>query len=242
MIEWRDEGVLLSVRKHGESATIVDIFTENHGRHSGVIRGGAGRKMAPILQPGAQLDVAWKARLEEHLGAFSVEPLRSRAAQVMSDPLALAGLTSTVGLLAFSLPEREIHAALYETSITLLDLICATEAWPLAYLRWEVQLLEALGFGLDLHQCAVSGETTDLQYVSPKSGRAVAAHNAGEWKTRLLPLVPCMVGDGPSENVDIAEGLRTTGHFLEKWMAPAMGDRPLPVARQRLVERLFRVG
>ncbi|MGB0799994.1 MAG: DNA repair protein RecO, partial [Planktomarina sp.] len=140
------------------------------------------------------------------------------------------------------LPERETHAALYETSVTLLDLICATEAWPLAYLRWEVQLLEALGFGLDLHQCAVSGETTDLQYVSPKSGRAVAAHNAGEWKTRLLPLVPCMVGEGPAENVDIAEGLRTTGHFLEKWMAPAMGDRPLPVARQRLVERLFRVG
>lgn len=240
MIEWRDEGVLLSVRKHGENAAIIDVFTPHHGRHAGVVRGGAGRKMSPVLQVGSQLDVSWKARLEEHLGAFVVEPLRSRAAQVMSDPLALAGMTSVVGLLGFSLAERETYPDLYETSVTLLDLICATEAWPLAYLRWEVQLLEELGFGLDLHQCAVSGDTQDLAYVSPKSGRAVAAHHAGEWKTRLLPLPGCMVGDGDAENADIADGLRTTGFFLEKWVAPSMGDRPLPIARQRFVERLIR--
>lgn len=240
MIEWRDEGVVLSVRAHGESAAIVSIFTEERGRHAGVVRGGMGRKLSPVLQPGSQVDVTWKARLEEHLGAFTVEPLRGRAAAVLNDPLALSGLTSALGLLGFALPEREPHPALYETSVTLLDLICATPAWPLAYLRWEVQLLEELGFGLSLDQCAVSGEVKDLAYVSPKSGRAVAAHHAGAWKTRLLPLPPCMVGDGAAENADIAEGLRTTGHFLEKWLAPAMGNTPLPVARQRFVERLLR--
>ena len=134
--------------------------------------------------------MVWKARLEEHLGAFSAEPLRSRAAQVMADPLPLAGLTSTVGLLSFSLPERETHPALYKSSVSLLDLMCVTDAWPLAYLHWEIQLLEVLGFGLDLTCCAVSGTTEDLAYVSPKSGRAVAAHHAGRWKTQLLPLVP----------------------------------------------------
>jgi DNA repair protein RecO (recombination protein O) len=191
------------------------------------------------LQPGAQLDLVWKARLEEHLGSFTVEPLRSRAAQVMTDPLALAGLSSTVGLLCFSLPEREIYPKLYTISVNLLDLMCVTDAWPLAYLQWEIQLLEMLGFGLDLSRCAVSGGIDDLTYISPKTGRAVAAHHAGEWKTRLLPLVPCMKGEGNAENNEISEGLRTTGHFLEKWLAPSLGDRPLPVARQRLVDRLI---
>jgi DNA repair protein RecO (recombination protein O) len=174
------------------------------------------------------------------MGAFTVEPLRSRAAQVMADPLALAGLTSVVGLLSFALPEREVHGALYGASIKLLDLICITEAWPLAYLHWEMQLLEDLGFGLDLSCCAVSGTTDDLAYVSPKSGRAVAAHHAGRWKTQLLPLAPCMIGQSVADNGEIASGLRTTGHFLEKWLAPSLGDRALPLARKRLVERLFR--
>ena len=241
MIEWRDEGVLLAVRKHGEAAVIVDVFTEHHGKHAGVVRGGAGRRQGPILQPGGQFEVVWKARLEEHMRAFTVEPMRSRAAQVMADPLALAGLTSVVGLLNFALPERAQHGALYGASINLLDLICVTEAWPLAYLHWEMQLLEDLGFGLDLSCCAVSGTTEDLTYVSPKSGRAVAAHHAGRWKTQLLPLAPCMIGQSVADNGEIAAGLRTTGHFLEKWLAPSLGDRALPLARQRLVERLFRI-
>ena len=241
MIEWRDEGVLLAVRKHGEAAAIVEVFTEHHGKHAGVVRGGAGRRQGPILQPGGQFEVVWKARLEEHMGAFTVEPMRSRAAQVMADPLALAGLTSVVGLLNFVLPERAQHGALYSASINLLDLICVTEAWPLAYLHWEMQLLEDLGFGLDLSCCVVSGTTKDLAYVSPKSGRAVAAHHAGRWKTQLLPLAPCMIGQSVADNGEIAAGLRTTGHFLEKWLAPSLGDRGLPLARQRLVERLFRI-
>ena len=240
MIEWRDEGVLLAVRKHGEAAVIVEVFTEHHGKHAGVVRGGAGRRQGPVLQPGGQFEVVWKARLEEHMGAFTVEPLRSRAAQVMADPLALAGLTSVVGLLNFALPERELHAALYGASINLLDLMCVTDAWPLAYLHWEMQLLEDLGFGLDLSCCAVSGTTEDLAYVSPKSGRAVAEHHAGRWKIQLLPLAPCMIGQSVADNGEIAAGLRTTGHFLEKWLAPSLGDRGLPLARQRLVERLFR--
>ena len=241
MIEWRDEGVLLAVRKHGEAAVIVEFFTQHHGKHAGVVRGGAGRRQGPILQPGGQFEVVWKARLEEHMGAFTVEPMRSRAAQVMADPLALAGLTSVVGLLNFALPERAQHGALYSASINLLDLICVTEAWPLAYLHWEMQLLEDLGFGLDLSCCVVSGTTEDLAYVSPKSGRAVAAHHAGRWKAQLLPLAPCMIGQSVADNGEIAAGLRTTGHFLEKWLAPSLGDRGLPLSRQRLVERLFRI-
>ncbi len=235
-MEWRDQGVLLQVRKHGENAAIIEVFTEKHGRHTGVVRGASSRKMRPILQPGTQLDVTWRARLEDHLGSYTVEPLRSRAVAVMSERLTLAGLNAVCALLAFALPEREEHAVLYHNSIALFDLIGNTDAWTLAYLRWELALLEELGFGLDLRCCAVTGARDDLAYVSPKSGRAVSAEGAGKWADRLLPLPLCLLGQGPAHDAEITDGLRLTGHFLQHWMAESLGDRPLPAARQRFVE------
>lgn len=240
-MEWRDEGVLLSVRKHGETSSIIEVFTESHGLHAGVVRGGSSRKMAPTLQPGTQLDLTWRARLEEHLGSFAVEPIRSRTA-VLGDRLALAGLNAIAALLTYALAEREAHKRLYHQTITLLDLLSATDAWPLAYLRWEVDLLEDLGFGLDLSSCAVTGSRDDLIYVSPKSGRAVSKQGAGEWADRLLPLPQCLLGQGPVDQAEIVQGLRTTGYFLKTRLAPALGNAPLPVARQRLIDRISRQG
>jgi DNA repair protein RecO (recombination protein O) len=241
-MEWRDQGALLSVRRHGETAAIIEVFTAEHGRHAGVVRGGTSRKIAPILQPGAQLDVTWRARLDEHLGAFIVEPVQSRAAAVMSDRLALAGLNAACALLAFCLPEREAHPMLYRRTVALLDMLGQTEAWPLAYLRWELSLLEDMGFGLDLTRCTVTGSVTDLAYVSPKTGRAVSKDGAGEWAHKLLPLPQSLLGQGPVDPAGIREGLITTGFFLTKWLAPQLGDKPLPHSRQRLIDALARQG
>ena len=238
-MDWRDEGVLLAVRRHGETSSIIEVFTLGHGRHAGIVHGGASRRLAPLLQPGAQLDVAWRARLDEHLGSYAVEPLRSRAA-LMSDRLALAGLNSICALLTFLLPEREAHGALYGATIGLLDRIGAGEGWAVDYLRWELGLLEEMGYGLDLSACAVTGSRDDLAYVSPKSGRAVAREAAGEWEDRLLPLPACLLGQGPAAAGDIADGLRLTGYFLEHRIAPDLGSRPLPEARRRLVTLLSR--
>ncbi len=239
-MEWRDEGVLLAVRKHGENAAIIEVFTIGHGRHAGVVRGGAGRRMAPILQIGAQLDVTWRARMEDHLGAFTVEPVKGRAADAMADPLALAGLTAVCSLLNFPLPEREPHAALYDSSVAVLDALGA-QGWPLAYLRWELALLEEMGFGLDLTRCAVTGRTNRLAYISPRTGRAVDSEGAGDWADRLLPLPTCLLpGATLAMPGEIADGLKVTGHFLSHHLARSLGDRPLPAARQRLVDRLAR--
>lgn len=241
MIEWRDEGVLLATRPHGESSLIAQIFTAEHGRHAGVIRGGTSRKMAPILQPGAQLDVAWRARLDAHIGSFTVEPVRSRAAQVLASRLALAGLNAVTALLAFALPERQAHADLYLRSQQLLDLLGQDDLWPLAYLQWEMRLLEDLGYGLDLSECAVTGATTDLVFVSPKTGRAVSAMGAGDWASRLLPLPPILLGAGADTNVEIRQGLDVTGYFLSEKLAPDLGTRPLPEARMRFLTAFERV-
>lgn len=238
-MDWRDEGALLSVRGHGESAAIVEVFTAAHGRHAGVVRGGASRRVAPILQPGAQLDVTWRARLDEHIGVFTVEPIRSRAG-LMADRLALAGLNAVCALLRFSLPEREPHPALYGASVGLLDALGGQEDWPLSYVRWELKLLEDLGYGLDLSSCAATGAREDLAYVSPKSGRAVSREGAGDWADRLLPLPACLLGQGPATAADLMAALTTTGHFLEHRLAPDLGERPLPEARRRFVEALAR--
>ena len=239
-MEWRGAGILLSVRRHGESSAIIEVFTPERGKHAGVVRGGTSRKLAPSLQPGAQLDLAWRARLEDHIGTFAVEPVRSRAAVVMSNRLALAGLNAVTGLLSFCLPERAPYPALYKQTEQLLDLLGQDDVWPLAYLRWEVALLGEMGFGLDLTSCAVTGAHSGLVYVSPKSGRAVSAAGAGDWAERLLPLPPVLRGEGAAPDVEVAQALRTTGYFLEERLAPAMGAKHLPEARARFVAAFTR--
>ncbi|PKQ11168.1 MAG: DNA repair protein RecO [Alphaproteobacteria bacterium HGW-Alphaproteobacteria-1] len=239
-MEWRDQGILLGVRRHGEGSVILEVFTETHGRHAGLVRGGASRRMAPVLQPGAQVALEWRARLEDHLGTFRVEPVKSRA-WTMGERLALAGLNAVCGLLLFALPEREAHPVLYRHSLILLDLLDQPEIWPLAYLQWELALLEEMGFGLDLRSCAVMGKgANDLSYISPKTGRAVSRAGAGDWADRLLPLPPCLLGQGPAPEAEIAQGFDITGHFLRHHLAPHLGNRPLPDARARFVERFTR--
>jgi len=239
-MEWRDQGILLATRRHGETSVIIEVFTPTQGRHAGIVRGGTSRKIAPILQPGAQLDLAWRARLEDHIGSFSVEPVRSRAAAAMEDRLALAGLNAVTGLLSFCLPEREAHPGLYAKTEALLDLLGHTDVWPLAYLQWELGLLEEMGYGLDLSACAVTGGLDDLVYVSPKSGRAVSAQGAGQWADRLLPLPDVLRGRGEAPDAEIAQGFVTTGYFLTMHLAKGLGDRPLPEARARFVDAFNR--
>ena len=239
-MNWRDTGILLGTRRHGENAMIVDVFTPDRGRHAGVVRGGASRKIAPILQPGAQLDLSWRARLEDHIGTFTVELQRSRAAIAMRDRLALCGMNAVLSLLTFALPEREAHPDLYLQTQNLLDLLDQTDLWPLAYLRWEMALLDDLGYGLDLSRCAVTDSTEDLVFVSPKSGRAVSAKGAGEWADRLLPLPDALKGQGDARDSDVLAALETTGYFLEHKLALQQIGKPLPQARGRFLDALDR--
>lgn len=236
-MEWREEGLLLSARPHGESAAIIEVFTGGHGLHAGVVHGGQSRRLAPVLQPGAQLDLRWRARLDEHIGGFTIDPVRARAAGVMADRAALAGLTAICALLRQSLPEREPHPALYAATLAMLDRLGAP-GWPGDYLRWELRLLEELGFGLDLGRCAVTGAREGLAFVSPRTGRAVSRAGAGDWADRLLPLPAVLTGAAPAGPAELGEGLRTTGAFLER-LAEAHG-RPLAPARARLVSLLTR--
>lgn len=244
-MDWQDQGIVLSVRPHGEHAAILEVLTAEHGRHLGVVRGGTSRKMTPFLQPGNDVALTWRARLEDHLGAFAVEPERERAS-LMGHRLGLLGLNAVTGLLRLGLAEREPHPDLWWASRDLLDRMQG-DHWGAAYLHWEMALLSELGFGLDLERCAVTGTVADLAFVSPKTGRAVSRAGAGEWAARLLPLPPLMRNlesgaQGEAETQELAQGLAITGHFLSRALAGVRDGLEPPEARDRLVGRLTNPG
>ena len=241
-MDWAGEGYVLSVKKHGETSAIIEVFTRDHGRHLGLVRGGVGRKLRPVLQPGNKIKVEWRGRLSEHLGSFGVEALNSRAAELMDDRLSLAGLNSACAIARETLPEREAHTGVFDAFEVLIENLHEIEIWPALYIQWEAGLLSAMGYGLDLSRCAATGATQNLTHVSPRSGRAVCAEAAEPFLDKLYKLPPFMQpmnmrNDRSITSEDIAAGLRLTGYFLETRVQWGV-NRTLPEARERMINLL----
>lgn len=248
-MDWQDDGVVLSVRHHGESARIVTLLTESHGRHAGLLRGsGTGRGGA--LQPGQLVRADWRARLSEQLGYYTLEALKHPAALMLDDPARLAALRAVCALIDAAVSEREPHPNLFAATRSLFALMAEMDApgdWGALYVRWEIGLLAEMGYGIDLDSCAATGATSDLTHVSPRTGRAVSAGAAAPYLDRLLALPGFLVpGRGApssaaaeSSAVDslqaVLDGLALTGHFLENRLFAQL-HAPVPQARARLVE------
>jgi DNA repair protein RecO (recombination protein O) len=238
-MEWRDTGFVLMARRHGESALIVELLTREHGRHAGLVRGGQSPRRRALLQPGNKLAAAWRGRLPEHLGSFECELVEAHAARFLDDADRLAALTAAAALLLIALPEREPNAELYEAFAALLAALDSASSWPQCYVAWECGLLAALGFGLDLGHCAVTGAADDLAYVSPRTGRAVSRAAGAAYRDKLLPLPDFLWRDAPARGGDIVAGLSLTRYFLLHHLLLPHG-RQLPEARERLAERMRR--
>jgi DNA repair protein RecO (recombination protein O) len=217
-MQWTDEGVVLGVRKHGETSVILELMTRGHGRHLGLVHGGRSKTLQPVLQPGNTVHVTWRARLDEHLGAYQVEGLNLRAARLMGSSMALYGLATMAHLMRY-FPERDPHFSLYETLTVLVDHLDDADLAPALFVRFELAMLTELGFGLDLSSCAATGSERDLTYVSPKSGRAVSATAGEPYKDRLLKLPGFLIGQSranrPGEE-EIRAGFALTDFFLHQ--------------------------
>ncbi len=237
-MDWTDDGIVLAARRHGETSLVVSVLTHGHGRHAGLVRGGAGKRARALYEPGNLLRVTWKARLAEHLGHYACEPVSSAAALLLDDAGRLAALTAACALIEAALPEREPHPGAFDALARLIHAL-PQPGYEAAYARWELGLLTELGFGLDLARCASTGSSDALAYVSPRSGRAVSAAAAEPYRDRLLRLPRFLVEDAPADSADLVDGLRLTGHFLA---AHVFSVRPggVPAARLRLFERLAR--
>jgi DNA repair protein RecO (recombination protein O) len=236
-MEWSDSAIVLSSRPHGENGVIVELLTREHGRHLGLVRGGTSRRIRPTLQPGNTLDTHWRGRLPEHLGSFTCELATARAGALMEGRDSLAGLNAFAAICAAALPERQPYPPVFVAGEVLLDAMAASGAshWLPLYARWEAGLLEALGFGLDLSECAATGATDELVYVSPRSGRAVSKAGAGIYANRLFRLPPFLAGDASDDPTpdETREALRMTGHFLLDRVLEPHGA-VMPQARIRL--------
>jgi DNA repair protein RecO (recombination protein O) len=243
-MEWRDEGLIIGLRRHGETSVILELMTRAHGRHMGVVKGGRSRRMQPFLQPGNSVGALWRARLEEHLGLYVVEPLRERAGALMESGLALAGL-NLIGDWLRLLPERDPHEALWALAEALCDHLADDQRAPALMVRFELAVLAQLGFGLDLSQCAATGAREDLIYVSPRTGRAVSAGAGAPYAERLLPLPPFLRPGGEDESAppraDVLAGFALAGRFFARDVLIPRG-REEPEARRAYVARLEALG
>lgn len=239
-MEWVDEALVLSVRPHGETAALIELLTREHGRHLALVHGGRSRKLRPVLQIGNHIDLTWKARLADQLGHATVSLRRGFAAEAMNDRLALCGLTSLAAL-ARLLAERDPHPNLFEVSLFVLGFLDDVTVWPALYVRWEMALLEELGYGLELTSCAVTGSSDELEHVSPNSGRAVSRNAAAPYVDRLLVLPQFMLTGrrGAVTKQDMLDGLALTGHFLEHRILMAR-EMSMPDARGQLPNLLQR--
>ena len=239
-MEWNDEGIVLSARPHGENAAVVNLLTPAYGRHAGLVPGGQGRAARPILQPGNRVQAQWRARVVDQLGTYTLDLTAAQAALWLDAPEIIAIIASVCAVTEASLPERQPLPGVYAGLATLLALRDA-DLWAPVYVKWEMNLLQALGYGLDLSQCAAGGGTDNLAYVSPRTGRAVSREAGAPYHDKLFALPAFLLGVGEWQAADILQGLEMTGHFLSRHifanphsrhLIPRDGD--LPHARQRL--------
>ena len=240
-MEWRDEGLIIGARRHGETSLILEVMTRGHGRHMGLVKGGRGRRSGPLLQPGNEVEVTWRARLDEHLGFYAVETTRLRAAELMEAPASLHGLNLVAALLRL-LAEREPHEELYEVARDVLDALGrpAPEA-AAAMVRFELEVLAESGFGLDLTSCAATGTAEDLAYVSPRSSRAVSREAGAPYRERLLALPPFLLEREAAEATEgeIEAAFALTGFFLGRDVFGPRGQA-MPEARAAFLEQVRR--
>jgi DNA repair protein RecO (recombination protein O) len=238
-MQWTDEGIVLGVKRHGESSVILELMTQERGRHLGLVRGGAGTRLRGVLQPGNSLRATWRGRLEEHLGLYAVEGTNLRAAGFLTEAHALHGVTHIAALCRL-LAEREPHARVFATLDAILDAIGDPLAAAILVARFELAFLAELGFGLDLASCAATGTTADLIYVSPRSGRAVSRAAGADYHDRLLRLPGFLHGEEePDSAGDLTDAFALTGFFLERHAFTPRGLE-VPAARARFVAAISR--
>lgn len=240
-MEWTDEGIVLGVRRHGEANAILELMTRAHGRHLGLVRGGSGSRMRPVLQPGNLVRATWRARLDEHLGNYTIEGIRLRAGEFMIAAHAAYGVTHLAALCRL-LPERDPHELVHDALAGILDHLADRALAAALIARFELQLLAELGFGLDLDHCAATGASAELIYVSPKSGRAVSRMAGEPWRDRMLRLPSFLRGEAETGGLtmdELSDAFALTGFFLTRHVLEPRGV-PMHDARASFINAVTR--
>jgi len=240
-MEWSDKAISLGARKLGENNVVLDVFTRDQGRWAALVHGGSSKRKRALMEAGNLVSLTWKARVDEQLGYFDgIEVDAMTGATLLDDPQGLSALMAITALVSAVVPERSPQKGLFDATVFLISKLTDASLWPPLYVRWEIGLLAAIGYGLDLEKCAVTNTNDGLTHVSPRTGRAVSAAIAEPYLDRLLPLPPFLLGSGLAlRSNDLSNGLLLTEHFLTSRALHPFG-KEMPTARMRLVDRLLR--
>ena len=240
-MDWADEGILLNTLPQGERSALLQVFTSKRGLHAGLVRNAYSPKIVSTLQPSSQLSLNWSSRIEENLGTFKVELIKTRADTLMFNQKGLAAFNSLSALCISILAERDPMPELYSETIRFLDQISSKKNWEFFYLGWELKLLSAIGFGLDLEKCAVTEVREGLIYISPKSGKAICKEVGEKYHSKLLPFPSILRKDNSSNNpsyLELVKGLSVTGFFIEKWLDFSIEKKKTLIIRKRFINLL----
>lgn len=217
MAEWSSQGIVISLNKFGEDQAILQLFSQDRGIISGMIKRYNNQKVTQIYNQGNIVNFTWKARLEQHLGYLSCELVENTSLRFFDNYKKLLALNSICQIIKYSLPEQEPNCLLYNKLLDFFAKLKTSNDWLKDYILFEITLLKELGFGLDLTKCAVTETRKNLTHVSPKSGKAVSKSIAEDYLDKLL-ILPAFVNDNTKtpNNTDLFQGLKLSLHFLNK--------------------------
>ena len=238
-MEVNDHGIIVSKRYYSESSVIVSIFSESHGIVRGLIKGALKSKTKHTLQLGNLVKFNKRSRLQEHLGYINIELLKSNLLNIMNSKIKLL-ITNTICLylsdfLQENIPLKSFYSC---TAKVLLEKI--NKDYYKYYILWELQLLANIGFGLDLQKCAVTNSTTNLYYISPKTGKVVTKEVGDPYKDKLFKVPDFIINDNLTYTMkDIYDMLNITQYFLNRFVNEY--GKSIPKQREMIVNKVLQL-
>lgn len=238
-MNWQDKGIILRLNKIAEYDAICTLLSHKHGKVNGVVKGAYSKKLRPSLEIGNTVDVEYKAKTEESLGYFKVEPVKNNSSLIFTHSGKLLAFKSAVNLVDASLTYGQNHDNCYEV-LESLFIALASEYWASSYCKWEISILAEMGVVLDFTSCA-GGGGDDLCYVSPKSGRSVSREMGQIYKNKLLPLPRFLTDSTLHQNkgCEYYDSLKMSGFFVETVIADYNADN-MGETRKRLMDWFYK--
>ena len=164
---WKDEGYLLSKNNFNENSIIIQVFTAEHGNCSGIVYGGASRKLKRIFQIGNKILLNWKSKGENSPGYFNIELIKPITPRFFDDKKRSICILSAVSILRILLPERQRNRKIYQLFEKLINDI-HDDNWIKYYIFWEINLIKELGFEIESSKKSKKVEINGKSFNVPK--------------------------------------------------------------------------
>ncbi len=237
-MEWNDSGIIVSNSAFNDKSIIIGCLTETQGLRYGLVNKSKNNNNITI---GNTVEITWRGRLENHLGKFTIKSYKPIYQHIYHDYTKLNAVLNVCSLIAISILEKEKQERLHIKLHNFLALIAdKNPLWINDLIKLELYILRVSGFGLELNKCTVTETTHNLQYISPKTGKAVSSDAGKPYAKKLFPLLDIFIKH--KQAVDLTESVQALNiltHFFEKHVLP-LKNSTMPQYRNELVETLKR--